>query len=87
MSKATLDTLDALHGQLANALADEIKNMTKTGADRKGLAALMNVARQFLKDNNVEALMVPGSPIAGLADSLPYPGGDSDLPPEDYSTH
>lgn len=92
MSKATVKDLDALHSQLAKALADEITSMTKVEKDadgqpipkdKKGLASLMNVARQFLKDNGVEALVAPGSALGNLAASLPFPGGE-DMPPEDY---
>lgn len=48
-SKATKEALDALHGQLAKALADKIKDGTATAAD-------LAVARQFLKDNGIDAL-------------------------------
>jgi stage V sporulation protein SpoVS len=39
-------------------------------ADTKGLAAILNVARQFVKDNGIEAVIVPGSPAGKLADKL-----------------
>lgn len=83
MSKATTDQLDALHGELAKTLRDEIKRMSSAGEDKKGLASLMSVARQFLKDNNVETVPLPGSPLGSLADDLPFMGGD-DMPSEDH---
>ena len=42
-------------------------------------AAILNVARQFLKDNRIEAQAVQGSPLAGLAD-LPIFDDDNIIP-------
>lgn len=71
MSRASNEVLDALHAQLARTLADKIKNGEATAAD-------LSVARQFLKDNGIEAVPTPKSPLADLAGSLPFAG--SDLP-------
>lgn len=71
MSKATQDILDALHGQLAKTLTDKIKNGEATAAD-------LNVARQFLKDNGVDAVPREASPLAELAAALPFPSDNQD---------
>ena len=53
--------MDALHVQIATVLKDGIQELA-TSEDKKGLSALMNVARQFLKDNDVTAVATPESP-------------------------
>jgi hypothetical protein len=72
-SPATKDALNALHAEVAKTLTARIKDGTATAAD-------IQAAIKFLKDNNIEALAVPGSPTAGLAgaltDSLPFAGSD-----------
>ena len=56
MSKAQENELSQLHATLAVALAEEIN---KTFEDKNGnlvrSAAMLNVARQFLKDNGIAA--------------------------------
>ena len=42
-------------------------------------AAILNVARQFLKDNKIEAVAAQGSPLADLAD-LPVFEDDTVVP-------
>ncbi|MBB6185770.1 hypothetical protein [Rhodanobacter sp. MP7CTX1] len=64
---ASKDALEALHSAIANKLTDTIESMD---TDTKGLAAILNVARQFVKDNGIEAVIVPGSPAGKLADKL-----------------
>lgn len=65
-SQATKDALNALHGALALDLARLLKDGTATSADR-------SVIRQFLKDNNIDAVAgVPGTPMAALTDALPF---------------
>lgn len=68
MSKATSDSLDALHGALAKALADGIK---KGDSEQKGYASLLNVARQFLKDNHIESIPTKDNPLGNLMQQLP----------------
>jgi len=63
--QATKDALNALHGEFAKSLAQKLKDGTATAAD-------LSVIRQFLKDNNIEALSVPGSPLGALTDALPF---------------
>lgn len=41
-------------------------------------AAILNVARQLLKDNDITALPVPGKPLANLTAKLPYAGSEDD---------
>ena len=64
---ASKESLETLHSVIALKLADAIEKMD---ADTKGLAAVLNVARQFCKDNGIEAIPAPGSPTGKLADKL-----------------
>lgn len=64
---ATNDELHNLHGILARAHAKRIADGTATAADLKE-------AREFLKDNKIQQLAVPGTPMADLAASLPFAG-------------
>ena len=61
--KATQDDLDGLHGLLARYFASELG---------KGECApsLLNAARQFLKDNHIEASVANGT-IRQIADGVP----------------
>lgn len=70
MSKASKQALDALHGAIAKALADKIADGTATAAD-------LSVARQFLKDNGIDGIAAPGSPLKSLADTLPFPSAEN----------
>lgn len=69
-SPADKAALNELHALIAKAMADRIRGGDFTAAD-------LSVARQFLKDNNIEAIPTPGSPLEGLhksvADNLPFP--------------
>lgn len=64
---ASKESLEALHSAIADKLTDAIGKMD---VGEKGLAALLNVARQFVKDNGIEALPAPGSSLGGLAEKL-----------------
>jgi len=61
MGKASQALMEKLHGVLAKELSDAITNgveeMTKDGelVRVKAPSALLSVARQFLKDNHIEA--------------------------------
>lgn len=67
------DLLADLHKVLAEQLLDRIKNPEAKSAD-------LNVARQFLKDNGIEALATQGSPLADLVNTLPdFNDEDADL--------
>lgn len=64
---ASKDALETLHSAIATKLTDAIEQMD---TDTKGLAAILNVARQFVKDNGIEALPTPGSAMGSLAKKL-----------------
>ena len=64
---ASKESLETLHSAIATKLTDAIAKMD---AGEKGLAALLNVARQFVKDNGIEAVPAPGSALGGLTDKL-----------------
>lgn len=53
MAKAELTALEKLHEQLATTLADEIRK--GVGSEEGIQSSLLSVARQFLKDNHIEA--------------------------------
>lgn len=60
MSRATEDSLDALHAVVAELLTSELqaakKDAAKTGEDRKAInPQLIDKAMKFLKDNGVDA--------------------------------
>lgn len=79
MAAASKDALNNLHALVALTLASQIKDGTKK-MSKDGDAvvedaspALLAVAIKFLKDNNIEALVTPNSPLASLTDALPFP--------------
>lgn len=93
MSKADEKALSGLHGKLAEVLTQAITQGVPI-KDRDGLAitdkdgnvmtepapaAILNVARQFLKDNKIEAIAAPGTPLHDLAD-LPVFEDDNIIP-------
>lgn len=53
-----------LHGKLASELLDRIVKGEATSAD-------LNVARQMLKDNGIDAAPKRGNPLSKLAGQLP----------------
>ena len=63
--------LEDLHKTLAQELLDRIKS----GEEK---ASILNVARQFLKDNGIEALPVADSPLKSLIDELPFDTEDEE---------
>lgn len=78
---ATKDQLNTLHALLAESFATALstKQVDENGNIVPPSSAMMNVIRQFLKDNNVEALDTPNSPLRKLVSTLPFPSEDSDL--------
>ena len=58
-------TLGSLHEALASDLLRRIQDGSATAAD-------LSVARQFLKDNGIDALAQHSEPLANLAKSLPF---------------
>lgn len=82
MNKADEKALGGLHGKLAEVLKEAISKEyidPDSGLPIAPPAAILNVARQFLKDNKIEAVAVQGSPLHDLAD-LPIFEDDNVLP-------
>ena len=81
MNKADEKALGGLHGKLAEVLKEALEPQfdPETGTKLPPNAAILNVARQFLKDNKIEAVAVQGSPLNDLAD-LPIFEDDNVLP-------
>lgn len=78
-TKADEKELGSLHGALAKVLKDAITAEyldPDTGKQAPPPAAILSVARQFLKDNKIESTGVPGSPLGDLSD-LPIFDNDS----------
>ena len=67
------ELMELLHRTLAENLLSRISDPEAKSAD-------LNVARQFLKDNGIEAVAAEGSPLADLVATLPdFNDEDSDL--------
>lgn len=64
MSKATEDMLASLHGALAEAMARKLREGDFTASD-------LNVIRQFLKDNGINADGEKDENIQSIVDDLP----------------
>ncbi len=62
--KATEDFLANLHGELATAMKRKLQSGDFTASD-------LNVIRQFLKDNGINADGSKDETLRGLADDLP----------------
>jgi len=69
--RASAEVLDTLHRLTAKALIAKLESGEATAAD-------ISAASKFLKDNGVEAVPTPGSPLRKLAESLPFAGSDMD---------
>jgi len=63
--KAPKESLENLHGALAEALAAKIKSGDATAAD-------LAVARQFLKDNGIDSIGEQNPDLGKLRDQLPF---------------
>jgi len=63
--KMTDKKLEQLHTELTNKLLEKVKDVDCKASD-------LNVARQFLKDNGIEAMPVDNSPLKNLVDELPF---------------
>jgi hypothetical protein len=91
VSKGTKDKLQDAHDKLTDMFIDLLDNGVPVKDETTGEvhkapppAAYVSVLRQFLKDNNVEAIAVPKSKMAGLVSRLPFEGAPAY---EDQSTH
>ena len=67
--------LKELHAVLAEKLLEKVQDPDCT-------AGFLNVARQFLRDNGIDAVPTEGSPLQRLADELPF-----DIPTKPEITH
>ena len=67
--------LKELHAVLAEKLLQKVKDPDAKSSD-------LNVARQFLRDNGIDAVPTEGSPLQRLADELPF-----DVPTKPEITH
>ena len=67
--KAPKDVLQDLHTFMCTELREELKALPR---GEKGRAAIFTVIARFLKDNGIEALASPKSPIAALLADLPF---------------
>jgi len=67
--------LKELHAVLAEKLLEKVKDPDAKSSD-------LNVARQFLRDNGIDAVPTEGSPLQKLADELPF-----DIPTKPEITH
>ena len=80
-------TLEDLHSKLAEAfigiLKDGVKVRTEDGTVESVSppANYLNVIRQFIKDNDIQAPIVQGSQLGNIVNMLPYAGTeDGDTP-------
>jgi len=72
--RASEKALADLHAKLAEVLKEGLEFKDEDG---KPNPALLNVARQFLKDNKIESEAPKGSPLGDLSD---LPVFDDDMP-------
>lgn len=73
MSRATNDDMDRLHQVVAKVLTQLITNPGENGVP----ASLIKEAREFLKDNGVNAAVGKSSVINDLAAVLPFADEDT----------
>ena len=59
------DNLKELHERLAERLLERIKDKDVKASD-------LNVARQFLRDNGIDAVPTDNSPLQKLIDEMPF---------------
>ncbi len=70
-NSATESELGSLHTELAKILKKQIK---MTDEDGKANASILNVARQFLKDNGIDASPEHNQELKELSEELPFEG-------------
>jgi len=61
----TKNNLENLHELLAQKLLDRLRDPEVKASD-------LNVARQFLKDNNIDCIPIENRTISKLAEELPF---------------
>ena len=73
-NKADNDKLSLLHSKLAEVLANQLEDPEVT-------PAFLNVARQFLKDNNIDSVAEAGNPMDILKEAeLPFQDNIHQIP-------
>lgn len=83
-SATTKEDMNDLHQLLAKEFRNMLVNGVKARDDEGNVVTLtpssaqLNVIRQFLKDNDIQAAMT-SKHMKGIVDNLPF--GDEDLPP------
>ena len=70
--RATEKELAELHNDLAKALSERVKSKACTAAE-------LNVARQFLKDNGIEATAPKDSALFNVTKDMPEFDGDVNI--------
>ncbi len=76
---STNPVLELLHELLAGELADRVKQGEvdpETGERIPATASLLNVARQFLKDNGITGAIDKSKPLKSLTQALPFSSHD-----------
>ena len=68
------EQLSNLHVELTKILSQQIKIVDENG---KANAAILNVARQFMKDNNVDIDFRESKELQILAEELPFDEDDT----------
>jgi len=69
-----MDNLEKVLASLHTALASDLLRRIEDGSAQ---AADLSVARQFLKDNGIDALASSSKPLANLAKTLPFLAEDA----------
>ena len=69
MDNSTEKKLGKLHEQLTEKLLERIRDPEVKASD-------LNVARQFLKDNNIDCVPTENNSIGKLAEELPFKGSE-----------
>jgi soluble P-type ATPase len=70
MSESNETQMNALHALLVEDLLKKIRGGEATAAE-------LNVARQLLKDNGIEAVIAEGNQLGSLVTDLPFAGLES----------
>jgi hypothetical protein len=65
MTNIKEELLNQLHSELTQKLLEKVRDPDCKASD-------LNVARQFLKDNGIEAVPADDSPLKDLLEELPF---------------
>ncbi len=70
--------MEELHGAVAASLLDRVQAGEATASE-------LSVAVKFLKDNGIDVVAKPESPLLNLATSLPFQDPDAPLTSQDIA--